>query len=192
MTEAQEKILKESGILEEAERILSSVRNRFPANGRDVRAYAVLLQSFRTVMDISQLKSGELPTLRKEAEDICAALAARMDILGAMSGDARAVGVLGETYLHGNKGAETDLEKAFLWSEKAAQSGEIRALTNLGILYRTGSPWLSQDVERAKRAFEQIPITQFLGLISGIFAPALGILTAAGMIIVILLEIQTQ
>ena len=69
----------------------------------------------------------------------------------AVSGDAHAAGVLGETYLHGNKGAEMDLEKAFLWSEKAAQSGEVRALTNLGILYRT----LPKDVERARRAFEE-------------------------------------
>ena len=87
VTETQKKILEESGVLEEAERILSSVRDRFPADGRDVRAYAMLLQSFRTVMDISQLKSEELPPLRKETEDICAALAVRMDVLGGMSGE---------------------------------------------------------------------------------------------------------
>ena len=38
----------------------------------------------------------------------------------AAAGDAHAACVLGESYLHGNKGAEVDLEKAFLWSEKAA------------------------------------------------------------------------
>ena len=72
----------------------------------------------------------------------------------AASGDAHAACVLGESYLHGNKGAEVDLEKAFLWSERAAQSGEVRALTNLGILYRMGTPWLPRDMEKARRTLE--------------------------------------
>ena len=88
VTRAQRDALEQSGMRAEAERILFSVRDCFPADERDVRAYAMLLQAFRTVTDLSQLQESELPALREEMGQICAALETRLAVFDAMSGAA--------------------------------------------------------------------------------------------------------
>lgn len=67
-------------------------------------------------------------------------------------GDVEAMGILGETYLHGNKGLEVDYRLAYEWSKKAADMGYVRSYTNLGIMYMEGS-YVNKDTAYAYELF---------------------------------------